>query len=37
MMGANVFLGLRYFVWDKADAGRIAGMMSKIWRSGLSK
>lgn len=37
MMGANVFLGLRFFVWDKGDAGHVAQAMSRIWRSGFSK
>src|SRR3954452_66512 len=30
MMGANVFLGLRFAVWDDADPGRIAGIMSRV-------
>jgi hypothetical protein len=33
-MGANVFLGLRFAVWDGADAERVAGVMSRIWRVG---
>ena len=37
MMGANVFLGLRFFVWDSGDAGRVADAMSRVWRSGFSK
>lgn len=37
MMGANVFLGLRFFVWDNGDAGRVAEAMSRVWRSGFSK
>lgn len=37
MMGANVFLGLRYSVWEDAAAGRIADAMSRVWRNGLSK
>jgi AcrR family transcriptional regulator len=37
MMGANVFLGLRFFVWDKADAAKVAQAMSRVWRSGFSK
>ena len=37
MMGANVFLGLRFAVWDDADQERVAGVMSRIWRQGLSK
>jgi AcrR family transcriptional regulator len=34
MMGANVFLGLRFFVWEDADPGRVAEAMSRIWRKG---
>ena len=37
MMGANVFLGLRFCVWDNGDAGKVAEAMSGVWRSGLSK
>lgn len=37
MMGANVFLGLRFFVWDNGDARRVASAMSRVWRSGFSK
>ena len=37
MMGANVFLGLRFAVWDDADQQRIAEIMSRIWRQGFSK
>jgi len=36
MMGANVFLGLRFAVWDHADGERIAEVMSRIWRRGFS-
>lgn len=36
MMGANVFLGLRFAVWDSADAERIAALMSRIWRTGFT-
>jgi AcrR family transcriptional regulator len=35
MMGANVFLGLRFAVWDDSDGKRIAGVMSRVWREGL--
>jgi AcrR family transcriptional regulator len=35
MMGANVFLGLRYAVWSSADAKRIADVTSRLLRSGL--
>jgi AcrR family transcriptional regulator len=34
MMGANVFLGLRFAVWDDADGERIAEAMSRVWRRG---
>ena len=36
MMGANVFLGLRFAVWDDADAGRVAQAMSRVWRRGFA-
>jgi AcrR family transcriptional regulator len=36
MMGANVFLGLRFAVWDDADSEVIAAAMSRIWRTGFS-
>lgn len=35
MMGANVFLGLRFAVWDDADAPSIAEVMNRVWRQGL--
>jgi AcrR family transcriptional regulator len=34
MMGANVFLGLRFAVWDDADGEQIAEVMSRVWRQG---
>jgi AcrR family transcriptional regulator len=37
MMGANVFLGLRFFVWDDADEKMVAAVMSRVWRQGLSR
>ena len=37
MMGANVFLGLRFAVWDDADGKRIANVMSRVWRQGLGR
>jgi AcrR family transcriptional regulator len=37
MMGANVFLGLRFAVWDDADEKGIAEVMSRVWRTGFSK
>jgi AcrR family transcriptional regulator len=35
IMGANVFLGLRFEVWDSADPERIADTTSRMLRSGL--
>jgi len=37
MMGANVFLGLRFAVWDDGDQGRVAELMSRVWRQGFSQ
>jgi AcrR family transcriptional regulator len=37
MMGANVFLGLRFAVWDDADEERIAHAMSRVWRRGFGQ
>jgi AcrR family transcriptional regulator len=34
MMGANVFLGLRFAVWDDAPADAVAEAMSRVWRKG---
>lgn len=36
MMGANVFLGLRFAVWDDAEAKRIADVMNRVWRQGMT-
>jgi AcrR family transcriptional regulator len=36
MMGANVFLGLRFAVWDDVEEKRIAEVMSRVWRQGLA-
>ena len=36
MMGANVFLGLRFAVWDDANASRVAEIVSRAWRRGIS-
>ena len=36
MMGANVFLGLRFAVWDEFDGGRIAEIMGAVWKRGFS-
>jgi hypothetical protein len=35
MMGANVFLGLRFAVWSSADPKRVANATGKLLRSGL--
>ena len=35
IMGANVFLGLRYSVWSSADARTVAEATSRLLRSGL--
>jgi AcrR family transcriptional regulator len=35
VMGANVFLGLRYSVWSSTDAKRVAEVTSRMLRSGL--
>jgi AcrR family transcriptional regulator len=36
MMGANVFLGLRFAVWDGADGERIAEVVNRMWREGFA-
>ncbi|MDQ3245281.1 MAG: TetR/AcrR family transcriptional regulator [Pseudomonadota bacterium] len=36
MMGANVFLGLRYAVWGSGDADEVADAMHRLLRDGLS-
>jgi hypothetical protein len=35
IMGANVFLGLRFSVWASADSKRVAEVTSRMLRSGL--
>ena len=35
IMGANVFLGLKYSVWSSADPARVADAASKLLRKGL--
>ena len=35
LMGANVFLGLRYAVWSSADPAEVAAATGKLLRSGL--
>ena len=36
IMGANVFLGLKFEVWSSADAKRVAEVTSRMLRKGLS-
>jgi hypothetical protein len=35
MMGANVFLGLKFAVWSSADPKRVAEVTSRLLRKGL--
>jgi len=35
IMGANVFVGLRFGVWETADAGKVADIVSRLLRYGL--
>jgi len=37
IMGANVFLGLRFAVWSKADPKRVADATNKLLRGGLER
>lgn len=37
MMGANVFLGLRFAVWDDKDADTVADVMERVWRRGIAR
>jgi AcrR family transcriptional regulator len=37
IMGANVFLGLRFSVWASADPKRVAEVTSRMLRSGLER
>ncbi|HET8750496.1 MAG TPA: TetR/AcrR family transcriptional regulator [Sphingomicrobium sp.] len=37
IMGANVFLGLRYAVWSTADPAQVADATGKLLRSGLER
>lgn len=37
LMGANVFLGLRFAVWDEEDADVVAGVMTRVWRKGFTR
>ena len=36
MMGANVFLGLRFAVWGDGNGGQVADAMSRVWRQGFA-
>jgi AcrR family transcriptional regulator len=36
IMGANVFLGLRYAVWGRAEPDQVADVVSRLLRSGLA-
>lgn len=36
-MGANVFLGLRYSVWDSADPKRVAAVANRLLQKGMSE
>ena len=35
IMGANVFVGLRFAVWESADAAKVAEVVSRLIRHGL--
>lgn len=35
MMGANVFVGLRFAVWDDEDPDEVAAAVNRLWRLGL--
>jgi len=35
MMGANVFVGLRFAVWATEDPDRVAEVVNRLWRLGL--
>jgi AcrR family transcriptional regulator len=37
VMGANVFLGLKFEVWSSADAARVADVTSRLLRKGLGQ
>lgn len=37
MMGANVFLGLRFAVWDDTAADAVAEVMGRVWRKGFDQ
>ena len=37
IMGANVFIGLRFGVWETADAEKVTEVVSRLLRHGLEK
>jgi hypothetical protein len=37
LMGANVFLGLRYAVWSSGDPAKVADATARLLRSGLGR
>jgi AcrR family transcriptional regulator len=38
VMGANVFLGLRFAVWDDQEAAdQVAEVMNRVWRTGFTR
>ena len=37
IMGANVFIGLRFGVWETADADKVTEIVSRLLRHGLEK
>jgi AcrR family transcriptional regulator len=37
LMGANVFLGLRFAVWESADPAKVADATARLLRSGLGR
>lgn len=37
LMGANVFLGLRFAVWSSADPAAVAGTTARLLRTGLGR
>jgi len=37
LMGANVFLGLRYAVWDEADPERVAKVTERLLKQGIAQ
>ncbi len=37
VMGANVFVGLRFAVWASEDPDKVAEVVSRLWRKGLKR